>query len=163
MKASSVSYILPPNNYGVVTKILSRSAQPDENALLWLKKNGVTDVVNFRTMFDPRISFNEEQAVRDLSMNYHNIPSVTAAPKPQLIRQFLELMENIKNGTGKVHVHCKAGADRTGMYVFIYKELNNLGNRKANIDEWLQFGHHKDLFPNLIPWACKFVNKIKKG
>ena len=157
------NYLSPPDNYGIVTPNLSRSAQPNEKALLWLKQKGVTDIVNFRTMIVPAIGYNEEKIVQGLGMNYHNIPSITAVPKKNLVMNFLDLMEEIVKRNGKVHIHCKQGADRTGMYAFIYKELHHIGKKEENIQEWLNFGHHKTLFPNLIPWALDFIRKVKKG
>ncbi len=151
-----------PANYSQVDNFLSRSAQPLKDDFVWLKQQGVTDVINFRTMYTPAIDFNEENLVKELGMKYYNIPSRTRHPQEANIFKFLILMDNITQNSGKAHIHCKAGADRTGMYAFIYKSLKNIGTIEANKAEWLRFGHNQELYPNLMNWTEKFVRLLKK-
>ena len=98
--------------------------------------------------------------VEQNGMRYHNIPSITKYPDVENINKFLKLVDNIKKSGGKVHIHCKAGADRTGMYSFIYKQLNNLGNINSNTAEMLKMGHNYQLYPDLLPWIKNFLNKF---
>ena len=156
---SSMSFFARPKNYGVIDNYISRSAQPQKEDFLWLKENGVTDIINFRTMVAPETDFSEESVVKDLGMNYHNIPSETGNPKDVNVIRFLETVNQIKEKNGKAHIHCKAGADRTGMYAFIYKMLNGIGNLAENKAEWLNFGHHFKFYPNLMDWADSYVKK----
>ena len=46
-----------PDNYKKIDQYLSRSAQPTLKELKWLKKQGVTDIINLRTMEVPDIYF----------------------------------------------------------------------------------------------------------
>lgn len=62
----------------------------------------------------------------------------------------------------KVHIHCMAGADRTGMYAFIYKSMKNIGSCSENIREWINHGLHQDRYPNLISWAQGCVARLQK-
>lgn len=94
-------------------------------------------------------------------MNYHNIPTVSAAPQQEGVNLFLRLIENIKQRNGKVHIHCKAGADRTGMYSFIYKMLNGIGNLNDNKAEWISHGHNTKRYPDMIAWAENILKKLK--
>ena len=165
MKLSSISvlnFCAQPKNYGVVDKYLSRSAQPKSEDFAWLKEQGVTDVFNFRTMIMPEINYEEQKIVEGLGMKYHNIPSYTRTPYESNINLFLKKIEEIKENNGKAHMHCKAGADRTGMYAFIYKMLHGIGTLEENKAEWMNFGHHFRHYPNLMDWAEGFVRRTLK-
>ncbi|MBQ7126669.1 tyrosine-protein phosphatase [bacterium] len=151
-----------PDNYSKIDNYLSRSGQPQKADLAWLKEQGVTDIINFRTMYESAICFDEKEEAERLNINYHQIASHTAKPKEENVNKFLDLVNSIKNKGGKIHIHCYAGADRTGMYAFIYKAMNNLGNLIENEREWLAFGHNKEAFPNLINWTKDIVKKLKK-
>ena len=71
----------------------------------------------------------------------------------------LELTEKVKEKNGKLHIHCKAGADRTGMYAFIYKGIQNIGTLVENEKEWITKGHNIERYPDLRNWAKAFVKK----
>jgi len=151
------------NNYGRIDDFISRSAQPEKNDFVWLKEQGITDIINFRTMFITGLTFDEADEVRRLGMKYHFIPTITREPSDTKVLEVLALITKIKNAGGKIHLHCKAGADRTGMYAFIYKAINGLGTIAENEQEWLKYGHNTRKYPNLINWAKNFLvrNKIK--
>ena len=164
MKIQSISNIFfkgKPNNYARIDEHVSRSAQPQKEDLAWLKEQGVTDVINFRTMVVEGVDFNEETEVLKQGMRYHNIPSVTIKPTEEKIYKFLDVIDNVIENNGKAHIHCKAGADRTGMYAFIYKAVKNIGTIAENEVEWLKFGHNKKLYPNLQNWTKEFVKNLK--
>lgn len=150
-----------PENYQKIDNTLSRSAQPKADDFKWLKEQGVTDVVNFRTMIVEGQDFNEKSVVENNGMKYHSIPSYTRTPYEDNIGKFLDIVENAKENNGKVHIHCKAGADRTGMYSWIYKQKNNIGTMISNKKEMLQMGHHKEIYPDLIEWIENFLTKKK--
>ena len=161
MKISPITFQGKPANYAIIDKFVSRSAQPMKEDFVWLKENGVTDIINFRTMVVEGLDFNEKSTVEDLRMNYHNIPSITKNPKEEKIIQFLQIINQIKDQNGKVHIHCMAGADRTGMYAFIYKSLNGIGTVSENITEWINRGHNTKLYPDLINQAKEILEKLK--
>ncbi len=161
MKIYPVTFKGMPDNYRQIDNIVSRSAQPQKEDFFWLKQQGVTDIVNFRTMAEPNINFDEQTVVENLGIKYHNIPSHTRHPEEKNILEFLKIIDNTEKSGGKVHIHCKAGADRTGMYSFIYKSLKKLGTTKDNIQEWLNLGHNSKLYPDLIPWTKKFIQTFK--
>lgn len=156
-----LSFTGMPRNYMTIDKHLSRSAQPMKEDLAWLKEQGVTDIINFRTMYKPNIDFDEEKEVLKLGMNYHNIPSITKTPKEDAIKYFLNLVEQITQKGGKTHIHCKAGADRTGMYSFIYKAIKGIGTMAENESEWLKRGHNTRLYPDLRNWTKEFIKTLK--
>lgn len=159
---STTNFKGKPDNYAVIDKYLSRSAQPKLEDLQWLKEQGVTDIINFRTMYAPNIKFDEKAEAERLGLKYHSIPSVTRQPKEENINLFLKLTEEIKSGGGKAHIHCKAGADRTGMYAFVYEIINGLKNLSKSQAEWFEHGYHYKLYPDLMEWTKDFVLKFKK-
>lgn len=151
-----------PPNYAKIDKYVSRSAQPLKEDIAWLKEQGVTDVINFRTLVVEKIDFDEKYEVEKCGMIYHNIPSTTRNPKEENVLQFLSIVDKIKAHSGKVHIHCMAGADRTGMYAFIYKVLNGIGTLAENDKEWLERGHNVKLFPDLRGWTKDFLKTFIK-
>ena len=161
MKINQVSFLGVPFNYSKVDKNVSRSAQPKKEDFVWLKEQGVTDVINFRYMTEPGIDFDEQKVVEELGMKYHRIPSMTARPTEKNIRKFLSTVDEITQNGGKAHIHCQAGADRTGMYSYIYKTVKGIGTQKENEAEWLNLGHHFKKFPNLIEWTKNFLKNFK--
>lgn len=156
-----VSFSGKPNKYLVIDNVVSRSAQPQKDDFSWLKEQGVTDIINFRTKPDYSLDFNEQNVVEKLGMKYHNIPSYTRNPQKEKLEAFLDIIQKIAEKNGKVHIHCKAGVDRTGMYSFIYKQIKNIGATQENINEWINLGHHQKLFPDLIEKTQELLKKIK--
>ena len=161
MNIKSITFTGMPSNYSVINKTVSRSAQPLKNDFAWLKSQGVTDVINFRTMHVKAVDFDEQEVVEKLGMKYHNIPSITMYPKEESVRTFLDIMEGIEKSGGKAHIHCKAGADRTGMYAYIYKSIKDIGNKLENQIEMIAMGHNQKLYPDLLPWTDSLINKLK--
>ncbi len=159
MKISTICFNGIPNNYSKIDNFVSRSAQPQKEDFLWLKEQGITDIIDFRTMYDSQIRFNEKQIVEELGMNYHCIPTITSQPNESQVNEFLNLVDNISQNGGKAHIHCFAGADRTGLYAFIYKMKMGIDSFFNNKNEWISKGHNATLYPKLIPWAEKFVLK----
>ncbi len=156
-----VYFTSKPLNYAKINENISRSAQPAKEDFKWLKAHGVTDVINFRTMYVSSLDFDEKQVVESLGMKYHNIPTHTQKPNDVQVKTFLDLVDSITAKKGKAHIHCKAGADRTGMYSFIYKMMNNIGSSSENIKEWIRHGLHQDRYPSLISWAQDCVTRLK--
>lgn len=156
---SNINFCGKPENYGIIDEHVSRSAQPQKEDLLWLKEQGVTDIFNFRTMKAAAIDFDEKEEVEKLGMRYHNIPSKTKKPKEENIKRFMTEIDEVISKNGKPHLHCKAGADRTGMYAFIYAMKKGIKSLPANLAEWYYYGLHYKRYPDLIKWTLKYVSK----
>ena len=147
---------LKPENYKQIDKYLSRSAQPLKDNIQWLKEQGVTDIINLRNM--SKDDFDEANCVKNLGMNYHSIPSVTKFVKPENIQEFLDIIEKVKLAGGKIHFHCNHGADRTGLFSYIYERLNNIGTPKDNLDELVEHKWRKDKYPDLVKLAESIID-----
>lgn len=164
MRLQSISAIIfqgMPKNYAIVNKSLSRSAQPLPEDLPWLKEQGVTDIINLRTMTDKSILFDEAAEAENLGMKYHNIAINHRQPTEKNIIDFLELMDDVERNNRKAHLHCLEGKDRTGLCAFIYKGLRGIGTIAQNEAEWLKYGHDFVKYPNLRGWAKEFLQKVK--
>lgn len=148
-----------------LTGVVSRSAQLNISNIKWLKAQGYTDVLNFRTMVEPEIGFDEAQEVIKNGMNYHSLPVSGDDLKNGRgmlgkIGQFLKIVFKVKASGGKLHMHCKAGADRTGVFAFIYKSLFEIGTREENAAEMLHLGHNTQRYPDVISDTKKIIDKI---
>ena len=113
-------------------------------------------------MVRPGIDFDEKKVVESLGMKYHNIPTITSQPNETNVLKFLDLAKRVKEKSGKLHMHCQLGADRTGLYAFIYQTLKGLGTPFENIQEWLMLGHNHRQYPGLRKWAVDFILKHHK-
>ena len=157
LSISRINFCAKPENYAVIDRYVSRSAQPQKEDFVWLKEQGVTDVFNFRTMYKAAVDFDEKSEVEKLGMRYHFLPSITSKPSEENIDKFLREIDIIKKNNGKAHIHCMAGADRTGMYSFIYKMINGIETLAENRAEWLKHGLHTDRYPKLMEWTEQFI------
>lgn len=156
-----------PFNYRKEDNFVSRSAQPQASNLIWLKTEGVTDIFNLRTMVVPKLNFNEETEVKNLGMNYHNYPITEDFLNNENIKNltnffgklFNDMAELIESGKN-LHIHCKAGADRTGSVCFIYKTLNGIDSVQNNEKEMLEMGHNQRIYPNVINMLKKVCQNL---
>ncbi len=165
MKINSVSFkgYDKPQNFKRIDNNVMRSAQPEAEEIVWLKKNkSLTDIINFRTLVVPATDFNEKKLSEALYIKYHSIPTETKHPKISDVKKFLKVIDDVKKQDGQVLIHCKAGADRTGFYSLIYKVLNGLDNFDNAVKEMLEMGYHQDRYPFLTEIAKDFLKKLRK-
>jgi tyrosine-protein phosphatase SIW14 len=106
------------HNFGRVTEHLYRGAQPVNGGFDELQKMKVGIIVNFR---DDRAEMaREKRTVESLGMKYVEIPwSANHEPSSAQIAEFLDLVR--ANPETRIFVHCRRGADRTGVMVAAYR------------------------------------------
>ena len=152
-----------PQNYQQIDSTVSRSAQITKRNIKWLKRHKVTDIINFRTSNSADIGYDEKAFAQSQGINYHSIPSVSLYPKAENVGRFLDLVEGIEKRGGKVHIHCKQGADRTGFYSYIYERLHQIGTPKDNLNEMIEHKWDRKKYPAMVEWAELFIDLYKKG
>ena len=129
------------HNFGRVTDTLFRGAQPGRDGFSSLKQMGVGIVVNLR---DDRGEIAEEKReVESLGIKYVSIPwSARDTPLSAEVVQFLDLVRD--NPKTKVFVHCRRGADRTGVMIAAYRVVVEHESATKAVSEMRQF--HYDWF-----------------
>jgi protein tyrosine phosphatase (PTP) superfamily phosphohydrolase (DUF442 family) len=105
-------------NFGTVTGALFRGGQPTQAGLTALQAMRIDIIVNFRD--EPAETAAEKAQVEALGIRYVGIPwKGRRGPANAQVAQFLDLLRD--NGQAKIFVHCKRGADRTGLMVAAYR------------------------------------------
>lgn len=107
------------SNFAKVSPILFRGGQPSAKALQQLKDSGVKTIINLRAEGDS--TKKEEALAKKIGLNYVHIPLLFTAPPIPTVVKFLQVVNNPENQP--CFVHCRQGADRTGMMVGIYNIL----------------------------------------
>lgn len=110
---------MPIQRFIEVSERLYRGAQPDRDGFVELERLGVRVVISLRTEDD------ERELVESLGMRYVHIPTtlhafgLSPAPPSEDIRRFFSVLDDPQ--AGRVFVHCRRGADRTGLFVALYR------------------------------------------
>jgi tyrosine-protein phosphatase SIW14 len=105
-------------NFGRVTDNLYRGGQPTSDGFNALHAMGVGMVVNFRESRTEEAT--EKREVESLGIKYSEIPwSANHEPSSAQVVEFLDLVR--ANPDTKVFVHCRRGADRTGVMIAAYR------------------------------------------
>lgn len=117
------------HNFDRVDERVYRGAQPTEEGFRLLAKMGVKTVLDLREN-DAR-STRERQMVGAAGMRYVNVPMTGLKPPTDAeIGRILDVLED--QTSGPVFVHCKHGADRTGVAIAAYRiEHDGWDNARA--------------------------------
>jgi protein tyrosine phosphatase (PTP) superfamily phosphohydrolase (DUF442 family) len=105
-------------NFHEVNARLFRGGQPKPGGLKKLAARGVKTVINLRG--DDKLMLDEEREAESLGMRYFNLPlPLGGRPSREQIARALALINAPENQP--VFVHCRKGADRTGVVVAAYR------------------------------------------
>jgi protein tyrosine phosphatase (PTP) superfamily phosphohydrolase (DUF442 family) len=104
-------------NFEKVSRGIWRGGVPSDKALKALAHDGAKTIVDLR--MDGSGVDKEGDCVKQLGMKYYHFPLGFNAPEPDKLRGILAIMTNPANQP--VFVHCRQGADRTGMLIGIYR------------------------------------------
>jgi protein tyrosine/serine phosphatase len=105
-------------NLGRVTENLYRGGQPTADGFNALHAMGVGIVVDLRQKSTELAT--EKRQVESLGMKSVDIPwSANHEPPSAKIVEFLDLVR--ANPDAKIYVHCRRGADRTGVMIAAYR------------------------------------------
>jgi protein tyrosine/serine phosphatase len=119
-------------NLHKVSDDLYRGAQPTAEGIAELERLGVKTVVNLREFDTDR----ELLAASDLA--YEHIPMTPWHVEERDVARFLHLVTNDENQP--LFVHCRRGADRTGMSLAVYRVVVQGWSKDEAIAEMTQGG-----------------------
>ena len=130
-------------NFHVVNDQLLRGGQPTDTGLRNLAAMGVKTIFDLQE--EGERSHDEKRLVKALGMRYVNVPMKgMTTPKEKQISHALKALNDTSDGP--VFVHCKRGADRTGVVIACYRiQHDGWGNQKALSEarnygmSWYQF------------------------
>ena len=130
------------SNFGRVNAHLFRGAQPTKDGFRSLAGHGVEVVV--RLSLGDEGAASEAADVRALGMQPITLPwSVEGVPDRDEVRQFLQVVGDPRQRI--VFVHCKQGADRTGVMIAMSRIAFDGWTPKQAMQEMRAF-HYHDLF-----------------
>lgn len=133
-------------NFARIDQWLYRGAQPKDFAFNELKNAGVAIVVDFRD--ENSEVTHEKKVVEGTGMQFVSLPwNSRSGPVHDQIVAFLNLLR--QNPEKKVFVHCKRGADRTGLMVALYRITFDQWSVDQAVGEMKEFRYHNLLLPNL--------------
>lgn len=140
-------------NFGRVTGNLYRGGQPSLDGFNTLRAMGVGMVVNFREESGETAA--EKREVESLGIKYVGIPwsATRRLPTPQVL-EFLGLVR--ANPNIRIFVHCRRGADRTGLMIAAYRISVEHESATQAVTEMHEF-HYDWLF---LPQLKRYVERF---
>lgn len=126
-------------NFQTVNDSVYRGGQPTGEGFRNLAATGIKTVVDLRE--DDDRAKDEKKLVKALGMKYINIPMKgMRTPTEKQISHALKALQDEK--AAPIFIHCRRGADRTGVVLAVYRvEHDNWSNREA-LDEARRYGMH---------------------
>lgn len=161
-------------NFHCVDETLMRGAKPDFEQLKELKNSGVKNIISFCTNYNPKSKTQsgvpeESFLAEKLGMNFYWLPfKSTENPSGDSIRKFFNIIDNSKTNGEKVFIHCRHGADRTGLFSALYRIKYQKVKLSDVIRELMVYGHDANHNPNIIPFIIDFkeclnpINRFNK-
>ena len=135
------------NLYRIDTGVY-RVAQPDAAAFAELYRMGIREVLNLR-YFD----YNEKEAA-GTRLKLHR---VKMAAESCSWDKLVEALRIIKNKKGPIAIHCKHGADRTGLVAASYRIVFQGWSKEDAIDELENGGYD---FHSIYANIPSFIRKL---
>ncbi len=144
------------SNLHKVSADLYRGAQPTKEGMQELKKLGIKTVINLRS------DHSDLDEMENIDIDYKSIPMTAFNPKIDDVISFLNIVTDSNNTP--VFVHCRYGADRTGMMCVIYRIFVQGWSKEEAIEEMTKggYGFHS-FWGNLADFIRKLnIDEIKR-
>jgi protein tyrosine/serine phosphatase len=119
-------------NLHKVSDGLYRGAEPTPEGVRELAKMGV------KTIIDLRLTGAPQDAVQGTGITCVRIPATAWHPETEDVAQFLRIVTD--DSRKPIYVHCRRGADRTGMMCAIYRVAVQGWTKDQAIDEMTHGG-----------------------
>lgn len=145
-------------NFGQVTPVLYRGAQPTAQGFQQLQKLGVATVIDFR---DEKSQIERERRdVQARHMTFVSIPwNAFHDPAREQVQEYFSVLR--ANADKKVFVHCHKGADRTGTMVALYRIAAQGWTADQAVREMKTYHLHAFWFPHLERYVEKFPQQLQ--
>ncbi|MCX8160735.1 MAG: dual specificity protein phosphatase family protein [Candidatus Saccharicenans sp.] len=136
-------------NLHKVSDLLYRCAQPTVSGFKELEKMGIKTVVNLRS------EHSDKKMLAGTNLRYYEIPSKATKIKEADLMKFLQIVTNPEEGP--YLVHCHHGADRTGLFVAVYRVVVQGWSKEEAIREMQKggFGFH-NTYTNIVRYLQTF-------
>ena len=126
-------------NFHQVNEKLYRGAQPKKDGIKRLAQLGVKTIVSLRE--EDGLARSEEAEARAAGLRYFNVPLKQAGrPTDQQVERALAILNTDENQP--VFVHCRLGADRTGLIIAVYRITHDGWTSERAKAEANQYGMH---------------------
>lgn len=144
--------VLLNKNFGIVVEgEIYRSSQPDENLLHQMKKDYEIKTIIVLTK---RIKDFEQEFAEANTINIIHIPmKASREPSEEDVEKFLATVRNPDNFP--ILIHCRAGADRTGLLVAIKRIEIDGWTKEEAIAEMKKYWH----VPLFCPMPTNYLEK----
>lgn len=138
------------NFYEVSSGAVYRAAQMDgQNLAKWKREHGIASILNLRGEANGADWYETERAVAD-RLGIQHINFAMSEQKELTDDEVQALVEIMRNAPKPLLIHCRAGADRTGLASALY--LAGIENR----DEAEAERHLSILYGHIgLPWVSK--------
>lgn len=147
-------------NFGKVSPFLYRGGQPKENGIAELNKLGVKLIVNLRE--EDEADKEEKQRAEALGIRYVSIPwRGFDKPNDKQVAEFLQLLR--ANSETPVFVHCRRGAERTGVMVAAYRMAIQEWTPEQALEEMEEFKFRGFWFRHLKKYVRAFPENAKSN
>ena len=146
----------PIRNFVRLSDDFCTGAQPRLEHLEKLKADGVKSILNLRPAGEHREA-EEEAKVKELGLQYFNIPVVFGEPKEEQVAEFFKITDERKNFP--IFIHCAAGI-RVGAFWFIRRVLRDGWTIEAAEKEAGEVGLRES--PHWKEFARKYIEEHRK-
>src|SRR6266436_3147677 len=137
-------------NFHQVNQQLYRGAQPKSGGLKHLAQLGIRTILSLRQ--GTAQAHIEETEAHAAGLRYLNIPlSEWVRPADEQVEQVLTVLNNTE--MQQVFVHCRLGAERTGLVVAIYRMTHDGWTTERARAEAKQYGMH--------PWELAMKHYLR--
>ena len=155
-KWASPLHLPPVENFYQVAPGLYRSAQPSAEAFKELEKFGIVTVINLRE------KHSDAPLIQNTGLRLIEVPTNTWEMGDNEVIAVLNL---IKNEPRPILVHCRHGADRTGLMMAVYRIIFEGWTREAALEELRDggYGYHR-IWTNIPKYIERFDrDKIERA
>lgn len=140
-------------NFALVNQHIWRGGAPGKAGVAKLAQNGVKTIIDLRMTGVGTMA--EEADAKALGLNYVHIPMTFNCPPVNTVAQFMHVATNPLNQP--VYVHCRQGADRTGLLIGIMRITQDHWSYRQAYSEMRQH-HFKPWFSNLSKMVANYEN-----